>query len=249
MMYRNEDSVTFCTLALGETYLSKASLLIQSILKFTNHKIYIITDNVEYFGNYYSKKRVKFIDIKTLTDMPFTIENRFNYHLKCIPLKYVKDNVPNLDTIVYLDADSFLFGWSNTLNTSLNRYTPEMSYGAAFCRLRTKIKHTTDEVTLNILKRKCQEHGVNFEDMDVALPIECVMIFKCGNRFDVFVENWVNLAKKVCQNNYNPFMEAFEMGLASLQAELTMVDFDYRFAEVDDFRVLHHEKIMQQFII
>lgn len=240
-MYLNDDSTVFCTLALGDEYRERVATQIQSVLKFTHHDIYIVTDKPEFFGNYYGP-RTHYIQFdESLTDLPLKSKTGvFNYNLKMVPIKWTIENV-RAPVTVYMDADTFLFGWDRLFY----RFFPQASEGI-YGRFRHALN---DSAAHQIILDKAATMGIDVSNISTRLPIENVMVFKNGPHLTPFFNEWYNLAKHSHECGATSFFEAVEMAIAIHRTEIPYFHWDNSQPFVDNFRTLHHGKIHIPFVI
>jgi hypothetical protein len=240
-MYLEDNNTVFCTLALGDEYRDRVATQIQSILKFTHHDMYVITDNVGYFGNYYGP-RVKYVQFdENLTDLPLISKTGvFNYNLKMIPIKWTIENI-RPTVCIYMDADTFLFGWDRLFY----RFFPQDQEG-----LWGRFRHAlNDSAPHQIILDKLKLMDIDATNIETRLPIENVMFFKPGPKMPRFFEAWYNYAKKSHECGATSFFEAVEMALALHDTQLPYFHLDNTKPFVDNFRTLHHNKIHVPFVI
>ena len=239
-MYLETHSVVFTTLALGDVYRDKVATQIQSVLKFSNHDMYVITDKPEVFGNYYDP-RIKFIDFNGLTDLPLTDKNElFNYNLKMVPIQWVTQNIRPSIT-VYMDADSFLFG---NFPDWFSRFFPDNEYGI-YGRFRQYLNDNTD----NMMNKKIATLGIDVSSMAVKLPIENIMIFKNGPLLQSFLNKWYEMAKLSYGTGARSDFECIEMAIAIWESAIPYHHLDNTCPYVDCFRTCHQNRIHIPFVI
>jgi hypothetical protein len=243
-MYLDDGKLVFCTLAIGELYRHRVSTQIQSILKFTHHTVYVLTDSPEWFRNYYGE-RVKLIDIATVNFKPWGITDavgRFNYNLKIWPIKWVAENT-NAQMIVYMDADSFLFGWDRL---TYRYFLDDSGKSAMFGRFRSNLNNND----FPEVKKKAETLEINISEMDTQLPIENIMFFRnCGNDLKVFINKWEELADITITKGQTCFFEAVELAIALNLTNMKYVHVDQGFPYSDNFRTLHNGEIHVPFVI
>lgn len=239
-MYLDSHNVVFTTLALGDVYRDKVATQIQSVLKFSRHDMYVITDKPEFFGNYYGD-RVKYINFEGLTDLPLIDKHElFNYNMKMIPIKWVIENIRPQIT-VYMDADSFLFG---NFPDWFHRFFPDNEYGI-YGRFRQYLNDNTD----NMMIKKVANLGIDVSEMSVKLPIENIMIFKNGPLIRNFFEEWLIMAKLSYETGSRSDFECIEMAIAIWKSGIPYHHLDNACPYVDCFRTVHHNKIHIPFVI
>lgn len=240
-MYLNDNNAVFCTLALGDEYRERVSTQLQSIIKFTHHDVYVITDSPEFFGNYYGP-RVHFIQFdEHLTDLPLMSKTGvFNYNLKMVPIKWTIENI-RAPVTIYMDADTFLFGWDRLFY----RFFPAESEGI-YGRFRHALN---DSDAHQIILTKLQIMGIDATNISTRLPIENVMFFKNGPTVPKFFDEWYKYAKLSHDVGATSFFEAVEMSLAMHNTNIPYYHLDNSCPYVDNFRTLHHNKIHIPFVI
>jgi hypothetical protein len=87
----------FCTIAIGDKYLSSAIKFSEQLNEVSdNHHYLIVTDDVNH-----TIKNTTFIEMPK--DKKLFIHNYFNYNLKYLPIKY--SSVLNYDYVIFIDAD------------------------------------------------------------------------------------------------------------------------------------------------
>jgi hypothetical protein len=240
-MYLNDHDTVFCTLAIGDEYRERVAFQLQSIIKFTHHDVYVVTDDVNAFGNYYGP-RVHYVPFdETLTDLPLKSQTGvFNYNLKMVPIRWTVENVRAAVT-VYMDADSFLFGWDRMFH----RFFPAGEQGI-WGRFRNALNDSSDH---RIVLEKAARMGIDISHMDTRLPIENIMFFKNGHMLSPFFNEWHRLAKLSHEVGATSFYEAVEMAIAIYNTGLPYVHLDNTCAFIDNFRTIHHGKIHIPFVI
>ncbi len=240
-MYLDSHHVVFTTLALGEEYRNKVATQIQSILKFTQHDAYIITDSPEFFGNYYGP-RIHYIKFdENFTDLPIiSPQGMFNYNLKMTAIKWTIENV-RAPITVWMDADSFLFGWIDRFD----KHFPSDAHGV-WGRFRQPLNTVTDPLVL----KKIETLEIDTTDINVRMPIENILIFKNGSTVKPFLEEWDRLAHLTIEKGARGDFESIEMSIAIHRTGIPYYHCDgNNSAWVDSFRTLHHGKIHIPFVI
>lgn len=239
-MYLNDDMVVFTSLCVGDWYRETIATQIQSILKFTHHEAYIVTDQPEYFGNYYGP-RIHFLKLDDLTDFPLRgKQGMFNYNLKMIPIKWVIEHIkPTITT--YLDADTFLFGWDRLFY----RFFPEKEEGI-WGRFRNRLNDCSAH---KIILDKLEMMKVDATNIDTRLPIENVMFWKNGPTIPMVLDTWDKYAKHTYECGARTDFEGIELALAIHENKLHHVHMDNSSPYVDNFRTLHHNKLHIPFVI
>lgn len=245
-MYLNHNKVVFCTLALGDDFIERVATQIQSVLKFSHHELYVITDaSPEKFGNYYDQSRIHYVDFNSIENtLPLKAQTGvFNYHLKMLPIRYVYDHVTPVPTIViYMDADSFLWG---KFPDNFDKNFPEAQHGV-WARFRQEL-NTLDQD--RIVVGKLEKMGIDVSGITTKLPIENIMIFKTGTKIIPFLDEWYRLAKLSYESGATAFYEAVEMAIAINNTEMYYEHIDNIKPYCDCWRTLHNGKLHTPFVI
>ena len=249
-MYLDDNNTVFTTLcigdgrnddAMGQKMRNRVATQIQSILKFTHHDVYVITDKPDYFGNYYGS-RAHFVQFdENLTDLSLLgKQGQFNYNLKMVPSKWTMDNVQAAVT-VYMDCDTFLFGWDRLFY----RFFPQDKEGI-WARFRHALN---DSAAHNLILEKCALMGIDQPNISTRLPVENVMFFKHGPTMQPFFEAWYKYAKLAYEVGARTDFEGIEMAMAIHATNLDHAHVDNAMPYVDNFRTLHHDSLHLPFII
>jgi len=240
-MYLEDEKTVFTTLCVGDQhYKDILATQLQSILKFTHHEVYVVTDTPECFDNYYGS-RVHFLRLSDLTDLPLKgKQGMFNFNLKMIPIKWVIENVRPALTI-YMDCDTFLFGWDRLFY----RFFPQDQEGI-WGRFRHRLN---DSDSHKLILDKLKLMNIDATNINTRLPIENVMFFKNGPTISRFFEEWYRLAKMSYDVGARTDFEAVEMCLAIHNTGLPYHHLDNKDPYVDNFRTFHHGKCHIPFVI
>ena len=240
--YDYDRKISFITIAIGDEYIEKVNILIQSVLKFTNADIIVYTDKLESFtyAKHYYGRNLIVNDVTTLDGYVDFINGIFNYHLKAIVMydayAYLKSN------LIYVDADTFLFGWDASMSRYIMGYEDTLLF-----RFRENVNENVN--LINFLTPKAQAHGVNLEDIDKPLAVENIMVFTTGELTQKFLNEWKHISLFAIENNINPFIESFELALAIKNVNMNIHNVNSRVPFVDSFRTLHQGKIIATYII
>jgi hypothetical protein len=214
---------------------------LQSILKFTHHKAYVITDKPEAFGNYYGD-RVHFIKFdEKMTDLPLRgKQGQFNYNLKMVPIKWTMENI-NAALTIYMDCDTFLWGWDRLFY----RFFPQDKEG-----IWGRFRHAlNDSDSHRLIIEKCKMMNIDQPNITTRLPVENVMFFKHGPTIQPFFEAWHKYAMLAYNSGARTDFEGIEMAMAIHETGLHHVHLDSTQPYVDNFRTLHHGRIHIPFVI
>lgn len=240
-MYLEKDKTVYATLAIGEKYRMFSETLIESVLKFTDSDLYVVTDAPEAYGDFFDLERIHYVKLdENLTDLPLIYKKEtFNYNLKMVPIHYVMEQIKP-EMTVYMDCDAFLWG---TPPPYLHRAFPS----GISARLRQPLN---DSGQHQIVLDKLAAMGVDYAQIDVKMPIEHIMFFKSNTLFPQFFKEWYNFAKLSYEKDCISFFESVEMSLAMWHSKIPHYHLDNSHFIVDNFRLLHQgEKIMKPFVI
>jgi hypothetical protein len=240
--YDVDTRLSFVTLAIGEEYMERALLMVQSVIKFTSSNIFIVTDCAElgekhrnYFG-----PRLNIVDISKHRNFVRTIHGKFNYHLKALAI----DMVARLthEVMIFLDADTFLFGWDK----SISRYI----LGFDNCLMARCRETVSDNTSLSkFIPAKAEQYGLDYRTINIPLVVETVMVITRGDLTKRFIQSWADISNNAIQKEFDPFIEAFELALAIQETQMNLVNVNNRTPFADSFRTLHNGKIISTNII
>lgn len=240
--YDFDRRIVFATLAIGDKYFEQALTLVQSVMKFTSSDIYVITDkaaecdgHVRYFGD-----RLKIIDITKYDNYTSHIGEKFNYHLKAIAIEMVARSTGT--PIVYVDADTFVFGWDKSISRYINSFENSL-----MCRFREKVSDNTSMA--RFIPEKAKGHNVDYTQIHTHLAMETVMVFTRGQETDRFLAEWKRISDYSIQQGLDPFIEAFELALALHNTNYNCINVTAKTPFADNFRTLHNGKLISTNII
>lgn len=240
--YDFDTQISFCTLAIGDSYIEKSMTLVQSVLKFTSSEIYVITDTpekIEGHKSYYGP-RVKILDIKDYTYYTAFVGDMFNYNLKGIALWMMARETQN--TIVYVDADTFLFGWDKGTSRFIIGHENSL-----FCRFRERV---SDNTSLKMfIPQKAAAHGIDYTQIHTHLAIETIMILTRGADTNNFLGIWKDLIDYATINKIDPFIEAFELAVAMDRSDIKPINITRFMPFADSFRTIHNGRLITTNII
>jgi hypothetical protein len=240
--YDWDSKIVFVTLAIGEEYLEKSMTLVQSVIKFTHSELYIVTDLPELaqsHANYYGK-RVKVVDIHDYSLYTSHINGKFNYHLKSVAL-WTVSRMCN-EVMVYVDADTFLFGWDSSISRYINGFEETL-----MCRFRERVSDNTS--LARFVPDKAAAHGVDFTTIDARLAVETVMVLTRGALTTNFLQVWKDITDFSIKNEIDPFIEAFELALAIDRSTMNTINVNNKTPFADSFRTVHNNKLISTNII
>lgn len=240
--YDYDEKITFYTMAIGDEYIEKSLLLIQSVIKFTKSKIYVFTNNYNAYFNHikYFGERLIVLDISNNDYYSEKIDGIFNYHLKGIILNEVSKLSPH--PLIYIDADTFLFGWDNSISRYINSFE-----NILIGRFRENVSINTN--LSNFINEKCEKYNINKEDIDSPLIVENIMVLTRGNLTNKFIEYWKDISLAGIEKKVNPFIEAFEIAVSIKESKIKTFNVINTSPLVDSFRTLHtNNKIISTFV-
>lgn len=240
--YDIDRKLVFTTLAIGILHINTSMLLIQSVMKFTSSDIYVVTDLPEEFEHHlrYFGPRLHVIDIRKYEHFVTKIDGKFNYHLKCIAVYLTSKEVSQ--TLIYIDADTFLFGWDKSISRYIHGFENTL-----MARFREKVKENTSMA--KFIPEKALAHGVDYTTIESRLAVETIMVLTRGKQTTDFLDEWKRITDHSITNSIDPFIEAFELSLALEYSGMPTMNVTNATPFADNFRTLHHDKIISTYII
>ncbi len=245
-MYNFDKKILFLTICIGEEYVNRSIMLIQSICKFTSSRLKIYTDFPERFielKNFYGDQML-IIDIK-YDNYKKEINQIFNYHLKYIPFF---DSIEDPEqSLFYIDCDSFLFGWDK----GYSRYVS----GQENCLIRRCRENLSScESLKNLLEIKQEDYiksesNIILNNINQPLILENAFIINKGFEAINFIKKWKEISDFAISNEIYPFLEAVEIAIALNETNLTVLNLDSKMPMIDSLRTLHYDKIISTWII
>lgn len=237
-MYLNIEKLTFCTLAVGDGYIEASVTLIQSVLKFTPHRIVVVTDN-PYSHHYDYLRNDRLVIVQLEETLPTVRDEIFNYSLKREAISAAMDITPNGGTVIYVDADTFLFGWNTECASAF-----EGKKSGVYARCRS-VDESSPKL-LEMLRKKLLHIAPEVRTEDVVFPLEVVMVF---NGITPTMRNMIHRWGELIGADVPPDMETVEMYLACVNSGVEIIDTGRFNGFADSFRTLHNGKIHTPLII
>jgi len=198
-----------------ESYLKNAKKLIDTYLNYTNFDILLLTNNPSYFDE--KNTRLKIYDYDLIYEEPIKSSNKFNMHLKRLPIKLGMNL--GYDIIFFTDCDCFVTGWdSNSFENKVNE-----DFDVAFPN------HANPQ--LGSL-RKTHPHfnqkiQTEFKDLfydklnNSPNPNETRVIFKNNQKLKKFLSFWDEISKR--NNNYLTYFSGVYFGTSATHADMKMI--------------------------
>lgn len=205
----------FCTIAIGEKYLSSAIQLAENLNKVSNnHHFLIVSDDIDY--NVDNTTMVKIPE-----DKKTIIHNFFNYNLKYLPIKYSSEL--EFDYVIFIDADwSLGKGYSQDKIDNVLRFMEVNNYDFCFERPHLIGSGKVNESTI-FWKHKRDFYSLletnEFDDGHVVN--EQFMIFKNNNKLKKFSEFWESLTDKASDGDLWAFAEGVEIGMSASHSKMS----------------------------
>lgn len=244
--YNFDKKLLFLTLCIGEEYIEKSNILIQSVCKFSDSRLKIYTDFPEKFleiQKFYGDQII-IVDIR-YDNYKKEINKIFNYHLKSIPFFDSIDEPER--SLFYIDCDSFLFGWDKGYSRYLN--------GLENCLIARCRENLSECVSLEgVLKLKQDDYikvgsNIDFSKINKPLILENAFILTKGFEAINFIKEWKTLSEYAIANDIYPFVEAAEMAVRIEKSNLTVLNLTSKMPFIDSVRTLHSNKIISTWII
>lgn len=205
----------YCTIAIGEKYLSSAIKFSEQLNDVSNdHHFLIVTDNVNN-----TIKNTTFIEIPK--DKKLFIHNFFNYNLKYLPIKYSSEL--DFDYVIFIDAD-----WSIGEEYSTEKVNDVLDFMDTnqydFCFERPHLigdGKLHDDLIFWKHKRDFYDLLNTTEFDDGHVVNEQFLIFKNNDKLKKFTNFWELLCKKASDNDLWAFAEGVEIGMSSTHSKMT----------------------------
>jgi hypothetical protein len=205
----------YCTIAIGEKYLSSAIKFSEELNKISDdHHYLIVTEDINH-----TIKNTTFVEMPT--DKKLFIQNYFNYNLKYLPIKYSSEL--DYDYVIFIDAD-WVIGEEykpekvhnvlNFMDTNNYDFCFERPHPIGDGKLHDNLifwKHKRDFYDLLNTTEFDDGHVVN----------EQFLIFKNNDKLKKFTSFWASLCEKSSDNNLWPFAEGVEIGMSSSHSKMT----------------------------
>lgn len=241
--YRKRNRLVFCTLAVGDKYVERSHTLIQSVLKFTHSKIYVVTDQIDNIVEQFPEDLDRVIPLQiTGSFAPTRKCGRFNYSLKFLAIQKVNDLLHNQEILCYADSDTFLFGWDEGVEAELTRMNTDV-----FGRYLGDAASVFGEDPVRIAKVK--KLGVEDAAKDIPVFTEAVMFFRCSSKISEIMSTAIFLGDELEEAGVPSFMESIELGVAIHKSNAKYAWLNSDFGFVENFRTLHNDKIITPFVI
>lgn len=215
-------NLLFCTLAIGNEYNGYAQRLFKSIVKATNNRLLVVTDNVNYFDNIKNNKLiVKQLDKTYVLTSNLVDEIRnFNYNLKYVPIYFA--NKEDCDFIVYLDCDWFIKPNGFNFHKFEARITEMLGFG--FDGIAGRGRRLIDEKKERTFlpKEKIEFYGLDKTDKydNCQVINEQYIILRKTDKINKFIDAWSILEKKCTAEKGMAYAEGLEIGMAALDSNI-----------------------------
>jgi hypothetical protein len=205
----------FCTIAIGEKYLSSAIKLAQDLNRVsTKHHVLIVSDNVD-----------NVVDNTTMIKIPENtktfISNIFNYNLKYLPIKYASEL--EFDYVIFIDADwSLGEGYSQDKIDSVLDFMNTHNYDFCFERPHLIGQGKHDESRIFWRHKRDFYDLLNTTEFDDGHVVnEQFMIFKNNEKLKTFSSFWESLSNKASESDLWAFAEGVEIGMSSSHSNMS----------------------------
>ena len=200
----------------GSRYYESALKMVKTNLEHTNYDILILTNNVEFFKEI-DNDRLILIDYSKNFNEPIVSDNRFNMHIKRLPIKLASNL--NYDVIFYNDCDCFINGWDDY---SFKEKCSE-DFDVAFVShaspqlggLRKAYPHFQEKIDLEF-------KDLYYDELDESPnPAETRVIFKNNEKLTKFLYFWDLISKQ--NDNYFTYYDGVYFGTSSIYAKMKMI--------------------------
>lgn len=180
---------------INNIYVRSCKVLIESYLKYTNFDILVLTNVPNSFKEYVSNS-VTVVDYDDKFNEPITYRNKFNMHLKRLPLKLGSEL--DYDIIYFNDCDCFITGWDNKSYIELIKE----EYDVIFPTRTNKLGSVKIQNPIYQKKIDSELGDLFCKEFDEApMTAETFIIFKNNNKLKKFLEFW----DKIVERSSNPF--------------------------------------------
>ena len=208
----------FCTIAIGEKYVSNVLNLINQLNDHSNkHHFVVVTDDETIKAD-----NTSFIIINK--DIKLFIQNSFNYNLKYLPIKISSEM--DFDYVIFIDADwSLSDGYSHDKIIQVLTFMENNEYDFCFERPHL-IGHGKTQDDLIFWKHKRDFYDLlntnQFDDGHVVN--EQFLIFKNNQKLKTFALFWESLCDKATKGDLWGFAEGVEIGMS---ASVSKMKYEY----------------------
>jgi hypothetical protein len=210
----NSKKFTYCTIAIGETYLNSAIDIANSLNKYSNnHHVLIVTDK-----DCKNFKNTTFVKIPN--EYVLFIRDVFNYMLKFYPL-YLSSKL-EYDYVIFIDADWRIKETYNEEGVNLMlKYMNDNDLDILFERphgigegkhdgVNCFWYHKIDFYKLKETDEYDKGHVCN----------EQFIVFRKNNKFNLFTEKFKELYEISTKSELWPFAEGLEMGMSMAYSDM-----------------------------
>jgi hypothetical protein len=198
---------TFCTIAIGDSYLDDALKLSETLHNATNDSHFVIVTDVEKQNT----EKTTFIQIPK--EKKLFIQNWFNFNLKYYPIKKSKEL--GYEFIIFIDAD-----WSvnNELTQhkldDLFKYMDSNNLDILFERPHLIGGGKVSKDCFWTGKRELYKLLYTNEYDDGHVANEQFLVFKNNNKLNLFIDRWESLEEQCSVSDVWAFAEGVEIGMS-----------------------------------
>lgn len=196
---------------LDVSYINNCKVLIDSYLEYTNFDILLLT-NIPGSFKEYKNKSLFVVNYADKFNEPIISRNKFNMHLKRLPLKL--GSQLNYDIIYFNDCDCFITGWDNESYVELINKGYDIIFPT----------HTNNKLGKIKIKNAIYQQKIDLElgdlyceEFDKApMTAETFVIFKNNDKLKKFLKFWDKIAKK--NNNYFTYYCSLYYAVSTIHA-------------------------------
>jgi len=199
-----------------DSYLRRALNMVKSYLEFTNFDIILLTNNCSFFDGV-KNERLKVFDYHSNYNEPIRSGNKFNMHLKRLPIK--TSISLGYDIIFLTDCDCYVTGWDN--NSFENKIKED--FDVAFpSHARPQLGALRKSHPHFEKKIQTEFKELFYEKLNNSPnPNETRVIFKNNEKLKKFLEFWDEISKN--NNNYFTYFSGVYFGTSATHADMKMI--------------------------
>jgi hypothetical protein len=236
------NEITFCTVSVNNRskkndYIVAGKKLAHSVLNYSQHKIVVITNEIESFNDI-KNERLILIDCSTNNIVTNTGSRKsFNMNLKLHAIKHAR--LLNSDYVFYMDCDGYLNeNWSDEIASRLLKaYQSRYSFDVLHHPI-----YRCHGPTSRFLEKKGYPHpwasvfhSLGYEKVPSYMaPQETLLIYKNNSKLQKFIEIWETFERKAIELNLaTTTFIAIPIGVAQGESQMKDITFGKRRAWCD----------------
>lgn len=200
----------------GEYYYTEtANILVNSVLKNTNHNIIVVTDVPEKFIR---SDRVIVHDIRQLSSEPKLINRYMNFHLKRYAMKLAFES--SYKYTVYLDCDLFIEKFNEDIFDWMDVRDVDVAGKLGVTTIDT-MQYTSVGI------EKIQQFGPHWNDdfLNATLPFELFLIFKKNEKKQkLFMDLWNRVALESLNHDITTLYDSYYIGTSIQHSQMNKLN-------------------------